>query len=615
MNINDMIMRIPLEKNISYQITFSLLILKRLADNENHYDINFKSLWINLIKLNTKEERKKYFINVYLPTLQNTQISQNIDLLFRNFHIPFLSIDDKTLSMLIDAVEVFSEENFIEFILNTKEEYRLGFIKTLDKEIQGNITKILDIKDNDKVLDLNLESSNFLSLLKPSSSDNIGFIQNQQTLLLRFLELLLNNDENTNLVLSNPLHSYSDKLDCSFDAIFTIPIFSQRLQKKEYDLDFPIESSISHNLYIQKALNSLKKDGKCAFIIPDGFLTQLNKETINLRKLILDKLVCTINLGTIFKPMTGIKVSLLILKNDNYNNDILMLNYQNDREFPIKKFTTFTEKFMNCNYDLKKINLDDIEDQLLVNKEEIINNQFIIDFNRYKPLEDFITEIENPSTLINTIQENTEKVINRVLEIKNKLNSLHEIKSDINQYQIEDFAQLIQGKALPKCNIENGEISYINISDITKCRNDYIYTSEIQISEQFAYENDLTIVEPNSILLSIRGTIGKAIITKKKVVISSTLIAINVDTSKVNTYFIYQWFLSNREYLESNATGSTIPSLNMSFLKNLKIELPSKEIQDKFESYQDDLNIVKNSLSILEEANQDLSKSIFKQFY
>ena len=73
--------------------------------------------------------------------------------------------------------------------------------------------------------------------------------------------------------------------------------------------------------------------------------------------------------------------------------------------------------------------------------------------------------------------------------------------------------------------------------------------------------------------------------------------------------------LSKKQYLDANGTGMTIPSLSISFLRELKIELPPKEIQDRFEMYQNDLNNIKNDLNLLTQKNQNLSKSIFNQFY
>ena len=622
-NINKIINNFNLQKDISYQIVLSLFILKNLANKENYSNVSFqyfshfKSLWTNLITFYNDEERKQYFIYAYLPALQNHNISENFNLLFRNFHIPFVDIDNTNFSRYIDIVDSSSIEETIEFILDIQNDFSWGKIKPLDTKIQENIVKLLDIKNQAKVLDLNVESSNFLSLLINDSNKNTGFIQCYQSLLIRFLELLLNNNENTNLMFINPLFQYSDKLDNNFDAVFAIPTFGLRLSRQDYDLDFPIQASISHNLYIQKALNSLKYDGRCAVIIPDGFLNQSSKETESIRKFILDKLVSIINLGTIFKPTTGIKVSLLLLKNDNHNSQILMLNYQDYKIFPFDKFTSFTDKFVNCKYNLEQFSLTD-KDTLLINKQDIINNNFILDFNRYKPLENFNIEIKHPIELIKDIEIGTKSLLESISNISYKLDNLRIEKTNLQTLKLEDITlskEIKLGKQLPKDNIESGEIPYVNISDISKCTSDYIDSSEVMISDDFAYRNNLTVVEPNSILLSVRGTVGKVILTKSKIAISTTLIAIEVDTKKANPYFLYHWLLNKKEYLEVNSTGGTMPSLSMSFLRELKIDLPPKEVQDKFEMYQNDLNYIKNDLSLLTQKNQNLSKSIFNQFY
>lgn len=55
-------------------------------------------------------------------------------------------------------------------------------LKTLDNMIQENIIRLLDVKTEDTVLDLNVETSNFLSLLTNYSNKNIGFVQSHQSL-------------------------------------------------------------------------------------------------------------------------------------------------------------------------------------------------------------------------------------------------------------------------------------------------------------------------------------------------------------------------------------------------------------------------------------------------
>ncbi|MCK9328659.1 MAG: restriction endonuclease subunit S [Candidatus Cloacimonetes bacterium] len=612
-NINDAINSFYLPKNISYQIIINLLILKTLSKKEFYYGLDFRRLWDNLIN---SIEKKEYFIYEYLPSLQNNKtIDHNLSLVFKNMHIPFTDIDDSAFRKFVDIVEYFENEDIIEFIANLSNDFKLGYLKTLDVQIQKNIIRLLDIKLDDKVLDLNLAGSNFLSLLGNDSHNNVGFIQSYNDLPLRYLELLLSDNTHVDLIQNNPLIEYNSKLNNKFDVVFAIPPFGQRISKWDCDVDFPIQATMSHNLYIQKALNSLTYDGKCALIVPDSFLNQTNKESDSARRYIFDKLVCVINLGAVFKPYAGVNVSLLILKNDNYNNEILMVNFQDNKQFPIDDFSKFVDNVEACRFELDRLDLDDIKNSILVSKEEILQNNYILDFKRYQPLEEIITPIQHPEELIKKVEVGAKLLLESISNIKKVRNNLAHGQISLQTFQLDQIASIRLGKPLPKDNIENGEIPFVNITDITRCTTDYIDSSEVMISEDFAYQNNLTIVEANTILLSVRGTIGKVILAGSKIAISPTLVAIEVDINKAKPYFVYQWFLNKKEYFEANAVGATIASLSTAFIKELKIDLPPIETQNQFEEYKNDLDNIKQTLSKLNDENQNLSKSIFNQFY
>jgi hypothetical protein len=612
-NINDAINSFYLPKNISYQIIINLLILKTLSKKEFYYGFDFRRLWDNLIN---SIEQKEYFIYEYLPSLQNNKtIDHNLSLVFKNMHIPFTNVDDSAFRKFVDIVEYFENEDIIEFIANLSNDFKLGYLKTLDIQIQKNIIRLLDIKLDDRVLDLNLAGSNFLSLLDNDSHNNVGFIQSYNDLPLRYLELLSSDNTYVDLIQNNPLIEYNSKLNNKFDVVFAIPPFGQRISKWDCDVDFPIQATMSHNLYIQKALNSLNYTGKCAFIVPDSFLNQTNKEADSVRRYIFDKLICVINLGAVFKPYTGIHTSLLILKNDNYNNKILMANFQDNKQFPIDHFSEFVDNVETLRFELDRLDLYDTKNTILVSKEEIVQNNFILDFKRYQPLEEIITPVQHPRELIQEVEVGAKSLLESISSIWHKLDALRNQNKSLKTFYLDQIASIRLGKPLPKDNIENGEIPFVNITDITRCTTDYIDSSEVMISEDFAYQNNLTIVEANTILLSVRGTIGKVILAGSKIAISPTLVAIEVDTNKAKPYFVYQWFLNKKEYLEANAVGASIASLSMAFIKELKIDLPSIETQNKFEDYKNDLDNIKQTLSKLSDENQNLSKSIFNQFY
>ena len=161
-NINKIINNFNLQKDVSYQIVLSLFILKNLANKEKYSNVgiqyfsDFKSLWNNLINFDNPEERKQYFIYAYLPALQNHNLSENFNLLFRNFHIPFVDIDNTNFSNYIDIVDSSSIEETIEFISDVQNDFRWQTIKTLDNKTQENVIKLLDIKKEYDLIEENL---------------------------------------------------------------------------------------------------------------------------------------------------------------------------------------------------------------------------------------------------------------------------------------------------------------------------------------------------------------------------------------------------------------------------------------------------------------------------
>ena len=120
-------------------------------------------------------------------------------------------------------------------------------------------------------------------------------------------------------------------------------------------------------------------------------------------------------------------------------------------------------------------------------------------------MEDFNIKIKHPSELIKDIEMDAKSLLESISNISYKLNNLKIEKTNLQTLKLEDISlskEIKLGKPLPKDNIESGEIPYVNISDITRCTTDYLDSSEVMISDDFAYRNNLTVVEPNSILLS-----------------------------------------------------------------------------------------------------------------
>ncbi|BCB95421.1 hypothetical protein JZK55_03430 [Dissulfurispira thermophila] len=80
------------------------------------------------------------------------------------------------------------------------------------------------------------------------------------------------------------------------------------------------------------------------------------------------------------------------------------------------------------------------------------------------------------------------------------------------------------------------------------------------------------IAHKNSILLSVRAPVGDVNIADKEYCIGRGLAAIN--GKQAESYFIFYYFLYNKNNIERLGSGSTFKSINKSQIENLKIPLP-----------------------------------------
>lgn len=599
----------------------NLLLIKILSEKKIINNINLIKIRNELIHSNSNE-KLNYFLNNLVPTLQSDNIKdQKFKIIFKDFHRPFENLDVGIFCKLVGLIEEidfnqYSSDLIMKTIL-TFDKYNQPV--NIDKKIQESIINLLNIKEDDKVLDLNLFTSNFLVNLKNNNSKNLGFCLHEQELKLRIFELLLNDKIDTNIVLKNPLGEYHDNsIDNNFDIVFAIPPFGQRVSKEDYSIDFPIQSNNSENLYIQKALNSLNDTGKAAIIVPDGFLSTNKPDTIKIKQKILSNLVAVINFPIpLFIPITGISTSLLILKKDNLNDKVLFINFIKNKDAFLDEFEYFSNTFQDINFDLDYFSILDKTNHLLINKEKINKENYNFLYNKYRPIEEFEIQYDNPENIVNDLDNNSKRLIDNINQLKNTFTNINLNSDELLSHKLNEISDLKVGRRpLPRDEIiEEGNIPFLSISDITKCTSNYVESSENMISENFANNHNITVVKKNSILLSIRGTIGKVILTKGRVAINPNLVAFELNSSDVRPFIIYQWFKNKKHFLEANATGGSIKALSIHFLKELTIPLPPLEIQHKMESHQHSIENISNTINNLNIEINNLPLSIFSQYY
>ena len=139
-----------------------------------------------------------------------------------------------------------------------------------------------------------------------------------------------------------------------------------------------------------------------------------------------------------------------------------------------------------------------------------------------------------------------------------------------------------------------------------------IYFGEKYINESHFYTSEpIRIAEPNSLLLCVRAPIGVVNMTARKICIGRGLCSIKANDS-IHSNFLYYALLSQKDYFNKNATGSTFLAISSNVVKDTQISFPSKDKQIQVAS---ELDMITEMISKYDEQLKELDKLSQSIFY
>ena len=155
-----------------------------------------------------------------------------------------------------------------------------------------------------------------------------GIEKKQFPYMLCITNMLLHDIENPDIVHGNSL--IKDVLDYTdrdkFDVILMNPPYGGS-EKKDVQNHFPddLASSETADLFMAVIMYRLKRNGRAAVVLPDGFLFGTDNAKVNLKKKLLSEynLHTVIRLpGSVFAPYTPLRTNLLFLDNTHPTNEV-----------------------------------------------------------------------------------------------------------------------------------------------------------------------------------------------------------------------------------------------------------------------------------------------------
>ena len=355
-------------------------------------------------------------------------------------------------------------------------------------------------------------------------------------------------------------------VDDQFDVILMNPPFGGS-EKAEVKNHFPsdLASNETSDLFVAVILHRIKKTGRAAILLPEGFLTGVDSAKVALKK----KLLSECNLHTIvklpnttFAPYATVATNILFLEAGAPTEKIWF--YQHKVPTGQKNYSK-TKPIELSEFDQEVAwwnNREENENAWIVTMKDIVDKDYKIDFKNPRATDE--EEIWDPKELISNVVENFDYIGKLWREICLDIETSHLVK----QYAIKDICHIEKGKS-PIQKTQPGQYPMVVTAEERLTSNEYQFDCE-------------------AVCIPLVSSTGHGHASMKRIHYQSGKFALgnilcaltSLDENIVLTKYLYV-YLSHRkdDLLVPLMKGTTNVSLNMKDILNAKISIPDIDTQ------------------------------------
>jgi type I restriction enzyme M protein len=548
----------------------NILFLKLLSENEQ------ASYW-NLMKtlpdnklistmndLVIKEIENKYGGNVFVPvSIQNPSTLRKIINRIDPLALSTIDTDIKgdafeyflkqTTSTQNELGEYFTPRNVVKLIINMiepkfKEKIYDPFCGT-----GGFLTEAFNyIKDNNSV-----EKKEDFKKLKEET-----FYGSEITITARIakMNMILHGEAYAGI---KQIDSLANPIDGQYDVVVTNIPFSQTTEHGSLYYN-GIAKKHGDSVCVLHCLKALKKSGRMALIVPEGFL--FRKDLARVREFLLSKsklqIIVSLPKGT-FSPHTGVKTDIL------YFTDAHKINTQ-------KNYWYFDAKNIGVTLDSRKRKLDGMND---FNK---INSFDIRQANKNADIKNNMLKVGFEIVDLKKVKSNN----------YNLVGNAYKANKSFSKYKVVFLDEICTSfeYGYTSKSTRNGDVRYIRITDIQK--NGSLGEDKVFIKEN--KKNQKFILNKDDLIVARIGSVGKSYLydSEEKAIFASYLIRLHIKKNILLPKYLKYYFDSDNywDQVKELTTGSVQPQFNAPSLRKIKVPLPEikeqKKIIDELDRYQ-----------------------------
>lgn len=261
-----------------------------------------------------------------------------------------------------------------------------------------------------------------------------GFEMDQTMLRISTMNLMLHGVDSPDVRYLDSI-SKNNTAQNKFDLILANPPFTGSLDVEDIDksLRAIVNAKQTELLFVALFLRMLKLGGRCACIVPNGVLFRTNSKAYRqLRQELVDnqKLQAVIYMPSgVFKPYSGVSTAILVFtKTDsggtdkvwlyNMEGDGFTLDDKRDLDEKYNDIPDILERWSNLIDEEKR---DKTEKSFLVTKQDIIDNDYDLSFNKYTETEYERIEYPPTSEILADLEELNRQMAEGLQELKKML--------------------------------------------------------------------------------------------------------------------------------------------------------------------------------------------------
>jgi len=456
------------------------------------------------------------------------------------------------------------------------------------------IVEVLHPCSNEKIYDPTLGSCGFLveafkrmriaNTHQDKTSGDIfyGCELSPSAYLIGLTNMLLHGIVKPNICLGNALtKEIITEEGSGYDLIFSNPPFGKLDKQFLYEIN-EHELVFADSIFVKHIFEKLNHGGRAAVIVPERFLFDKNKNSVKLRRKLLDEF----NLHTILSlpsgimlPYTAVKVSVLFIERTHRTEDIWYYDLQSSKKLSKNNqllesdFKDFTVK-----YDSRTAS----DNSWLVSRGELDEYD---DFSAKSPNQANRVAPKSPLEILSSLrtkEHNIRKLYGKLEQIVDNSN----IKNNCNQriqVKIEDVFSTTSGKLLSKKVIkETGKYPVYGGNGI------------------MGYHDEFNLKGENILIGRVGSLSGNIHYTTDKIWLTNNSFSIEVKNNH-KVYLPYLAKVLKSIDLNKAAAGTAQASISYSKIKNICFSLPDYDAQVRLSDWMDDL------IGVTEETNQILA--------